>query len=67
MSGLNPDTHAAKRHNQTNLGRDPQVDARVATAGLRPGLHVSQHHLRHATKREYQKLGRRLDDALFRR
>jgi hypothetical protein len=55
MSGLNPDTHAAKRHNQTNLGRDPR------------GLHVSQHHLRRATKREYQKLGRRLDDALFRR
>jgi SpoVK/Ycf46/Vps4 family AAA+-type ATPase len=28
---------------------------------------VSQRHLLHATKREYQKLGRRVDDALFRR
>jgi hypothetical protein len=30
-------------------------------------LHVSQHHLIHATKREYQKLGHRVDDAPFRR
>jgi SpoVK/Ycf46/Vps4 family AAA+-type ATPase len=30
------------------------------------GAHVSQRHLLHATKREYQKLGRRIDDALFR-
>jgi SpoVK/Ycf46/Vps4 family AAA+-type ATPase len=30
------------------------------------GAHVSQHHLLHAMKREYQKLGRRIDDALFR-
>jgi SpoVK/Ycf46/Vps4 family AAA+-type ATPase len=30
------------------------------------GTHVDQHHLLHATKREYQKLGRRIDDALFR-
>jgi SpoVK/Ycf46/Vps4 family AAA+-type ATPase len=30
------------------------------------GAHVSQRHLLHATKREYQKLGRRVDDALFR-
>jgi SpoVK/Ycf46/Vps4 family AAA+-type ATPase len=55
------------KHFELSGGHIRNIAVAAAFLAAAQGAHVSQHHLLHATKREYQKLGRRVDDALFRR